>query len=192
MRKTTFLSLLFYLLIVFSFSACSVFEPDLLNTTPTIQPPGVSVPIEELVEIKTPSIVSNENVTIYLIAIEDAGVSGKKIGCDDSLVPFELPNTSTLDFPWNAVETLLSLKESYVSKSGFYNAFYQSDLKLIHFETQDGIATVELEGELMLGGVCDSPRIEEQLYATILQDNRIADVNIYINGKKLEDVLSLK
>lgn len=173
-------------------SACSVFEPDLLNTTPRVQPSDASTPFEELIETKTPSIVSNENVIIYLIAIEDAGVSGKKIGCDDSLVPFELPSGSTLDSPWNAIETLLSLSESYVGNSGFYNAFYQSDLKLIHFETQDGIARVELEGELILGGVCDSPRIEEQLYATILQDNRIADVEIYINGKVLEEVLSLK
>lgn len=192
MRKTTFLSLLSCLLIVYSLSACSIFESDLKNKTPLVQPPDESTPIVELVATKTPSFISDGKVTIYLVAIEDAGVSGKKIGCDDSLVQFELPSTSTLDSPWNAVETLLSLNERYVSNSGFYNAFYQSDLKLVQFEMQDGITKVELEGELIVGGVCDSPRIEEQLYATILQENRIADVEIYIDGEKLEDVLSLK
>ena len=44
----------------------------------------------------------------------------------------------------------------------------------------------------MIGGVCDHPRIEEQLYATILQNEQIEEVDIFINGESLQDYLSLK
>jgi hypothetical protein len=44
----------------------------------------------------------------------------------------------------------------------------------------------------MLGGVCDTPRVEEQILATILQDVQIEEVEVYINDVLLQEALSLK
>ncbi|HSM24780.1 MAG TPA: hypothetical protein VK856_07970 [Anaerolineaceae bacterium] len=192
MKKHTFLSFLFCTFIILSLSACTMLKPERSNTSPPDPQPGKPTAESELVVTDTPSTESDGKTTIYLVEIEDAGISGKKIGCDDSLIPEEVPTNSTLDFPWNAVETLLKLDQDFVSDEGFYNAFYQSDLELVQFELNNRSAQVYLEGVMMLGGVCDTPRIEEQLYTTILQSDQIDEVKIYINGELLEEYLSLK
>ena len=194
MKKLTFLSFLFCTFIILSLSACTMLRPESSNNPPSDPQPGEPTAESELVVTDPPSSESDSKgkITIYLVEIEDVGISGKKIGCDDSLIPVEVPTNSTLDFPWNAVETLLKLDQDFVSDEGFYNAFYQSDLELVQFELNNRSAQVYLEGVMMLGGVCDTPRIEEQLYATILQSDQIDEVKIYINGELLEEYLSLK
>ena len=69
---------------------------------------------------------------------------------------------------------------------------YQSDLEIENLYIQDGVAYIYLKGELLQGGTCDSPRIEEQLKATALQFSTVRDVKIFINNEPLEAVLSLK
>ncbi|MBE0684753.1 MAG: GerMN domain-containing protein, partial [Anaerolineaceae bacterium] len=113
-------------------------------------------------------------------------------GCDDSLIPVEVTIRSDLTSPWSALSALLNLDETYYGESGLYNALHQSDLEIQSYETLEGKAKVYLEGELMLGDVCDTPRVEEQILATILQDGQIKEVEVYINGMILQDVLSLK
>jgi hypothetical protein len=57
---------------------------------------------------------------------------------------------------------------------------------------EDGEATVQLSGELMLGGACDNPRMEAQLEETALQFPEISAVSVFINQVPLEEVLSLR
>jgi sugar lactone lactonase YvrE len=57
---------------------------------------------------------------------------------------------------------------------------------------QEGLATVELSGQMMLGGECDDPRVAAQLEETALQFPEASQAAIFINGTPLKDVLSLK
>jgi spore germination protein GerM len=53
-------------------------------------------------------------------------------------------------------------------------------------------ASVYLIGTLLMGGECDVPRVQAQLEQTVLQFPTVTEVAIYINGKPLAEVLSLK
>ena len=49
-----------------------------------------------------------------------------------------------------------------------------------------------LAGKLLLGGVCDDPRVEAQLVETARRFSTVREVEIVINGKPLKEVLSEK
>lgn len=51
---------------------------------------------------------------------------------------------------------------------------------------------VYLRGHPRLRGVCDHPRIRQQLYRTARQLPGVDSVRFYINGRTLDEVLSLK
>ena len=133
-----------------------------------------------------------QTVQIFLIALEDGGRSGKEIGCDDSVIPVQVAIAPTQGVLRAALGELLSLKEPYYGQSGLYNALYQSDLKLDSVSIEQGEAVIYLSGTLTLGGVCDSPRVEAQLEETALQFHTVSHVSVFVNGRPLEEVLSLK
>jgi len=190
MRKKPFLYNFCCLIIVLFVSACSILNQGNTSEMPIEQQPDD--PTAENKPVMTATDPVEPEVTIYLVAVEDSGISGKKIGCDDSLIPVEIITDSILESPWNALETLLRIDANVVSELELYNALDQSNLELVKFETKDNSVEVYIEGEMLLGGVCDTPRVEEQLYATILQGDQFDQVEIYINGELLEDYLSLK
>lgn len=169
---------------------CNFLEQSVSTPAPLDQQPASPTP--RIVETEPDEAISDQTVTIFLVAIGDNGKSGKKIGCDDSLIPVEVTIRSELKSPWNALSALLNLDETYYGESGLYNALYQSDLEIQSYETHEGKVKVYLEGELMLGGVCDNPRVEEQIFTTILQHGQIQEAEVYINGELLQEVLSLK
>jgi hypothetical protein len=133
-------------------------------------------------------------VTIFLVALGDNGGSGQKIGCGDSLIPVEREAPATQEVLRAALEQLLSQHDRFYGESGLYNALYQSDLKVESFTVESGTATVRLTGTLTSGGVCDSPRILQQLTQTAIQPHlSIArEAKIFVNGKPLETLLSGK
>lgn len=169
---------------------CNVLQQGGSTPFPLDQQPAYQTP--SIVQIEPYPTMSDQTVTIFLVAIEDKGISGRKIGCDDSLIPVEVTIRSDLTSPWSALSALLNLDDTYFGESGLYNALHESNLEILSYETQEGKAKVYLEGELMLGGVCDTPRVEEQILTTILQDDEIEEVEVYINEVLLEEVLSLK
>lgn len=57
---------------------------------------------------------------------------------------------------------------------------------------RDGIARIYLQGHFALAGVCDHPRIQEQLRATALQFPEVDSVMVFVGSERLEDYLSLK
>jgi hypothetical protein len=129
-------------------------------------------------------------VKLHFVALGDNGASGKKIGCDDSIIPVDVsidPTTAPLTA---ALNRLFSIKTDYYGQSGLYNALYRSDLHLDSASVVNGLATVQLSGSLQLGGVCDDPRVEAQLEETIRQFSTVRDVAIFLNGQPLDDVLS--
>lgn len=128
--------------------------------------------------------------TIALVALEGTHQETETIGCGDAIVPvFRESNSSSVEI---ALTELLATAERTVRDDNveLYNALAQSDLTVKNVTINDGVATINLTGQLRLGGVCDSPRVEEQLVATAKQFPEIKEVKIFINGSPLSDMLS--
>jgi len=160
--------------------------------TATSLPPS-TLPPTPIPPTAQPASQGLDRVKIYLVAVGDNGVSGKLIGCSDSLVPMEVRIEPTLGVLRAALNELFLLKgEQYYGESGLYNALYQSHLYIEDVAVIDGEARIFLTGTLTLGGVCDNPRVEEQLKAIALQFNTVNRVSVYINGEPLADMLDLK
>ena len=131
-------------------------------------------------------------VKIFLIALDDNGMTGTQVGCGDSVVPVEVEIQPTQGILKAALVALLSVKDQYYGQSGLYNALYQSDLQVESVSIKSGKASVYLTGTLLVEGECDSPRVQVQLERTVLQFTNVIDVALFINGQPLADVLSLK
>lgn len=159
---------------------------------PTAMPPSPTPLPSTMTPVLPDTTPGPQVVKIFLIALEDSGRSGKKIGCDDSVIPVQVAIAPTRGVLQAALEELLSLKEAHYGQSGLYNALYQSDLKLDSVSIEQGEAIIHLSGPLMLGGVCDNPRVEAQLEETALQFPTVSQVSVFVNGRPLEEVLSLK
>ena len=91
-----------------------------------------------------------------------------------------------------ALEKLFSAKQQFYGESGYYNALYQSDLQVTGVTIEQGKAVIHLTGSVVLGGVCDAPRVEAQIEQTALQFSTVNEVAVFINDVPLKDVLSLQ
>lgn len=164
--------------------------------TATSEPSPTPPPTETPVPTETPAANTPEGISrvkIFLVAVGDGGQAGREIGCGDSLVPVEVQIEPTLGVLRAALEELLKLEgESHYGQSGLYNALYLSDLSIREVAVLNGEAVIRLEGELIFGGECDIPRIEEQLRALALQFPTVDSVRIFVNGERLEDLLDLR
>jgi hypothetical protein len=138
----------------------------------------------------TPSDGLFTRTNIYLIAIGDAGQTGKEIGCDDSVVPVEVEIEPTIAPLRAALEQLLAIDTETYGQSGLYSALYASDLTVGSIDIVQGKATIALSGDLVLAGVCDNPRVAAQLEETALQFSTVNQVEILLNGEPLDQVLS--
>ena len=136
--------------------------------------------------------ISSGSVQIFLIAMEDNGKSGKAVGCGDSVVPVEIMVDPGADALRTGLDTLLGLKDPYYGQSGLYTALYQSTLQVEKIEIETNEIKVELSGQMMLGGECDNPRVKGQLEETVAPFAQGRQVKITINGKDLDEALSLK
>jgi Sporulation and spore germination len=162
---------------------------DNTDNTDNIETSPISVTIEQVMAYK-----------IFYIAPEDNGASGKKIGCDDSIVAVEgTPTTtdtkslSSTGYRMNtAYQELLTNKDLEYGESGLQNTLASSNLIVENITINKDTAEVKLSGELITGGTCDSPRVEAQLTEIALQFADITTVSILINEEPLESVLSLK
>lgn len=124
----------------------------------------------------------------YLIALNNGG----SIGCGDSLVPVTVEIPATHGILRASLEKLLALRTQFYGESGLYNALYQSNLTIDDVRIDNRIATIRLSGQIVLGGACDSPRVQAQLEQAARQYSTVDQVKIYINGTPLQDVLSEK
>ena len=166
----------------------TILPPPTVTTIPPSPLPPTQIP-----PTAQPTSQGLDRVNIYLVAVGDNGISGKLIGCGDSLVPVEVRIAPTLGVLRAALNELFKLEDQqYYGESGLYNALYQSHLSITDVAVVDGEARINLQGSLTLGGVCDNPRVEEQLKAIALQFNTVNRVSVYINGEPLAKLLDLK
>lgn len=169
---------------------------ELLAANPGIQTPNTIQPGRRLVIPARPGQPDDGNlfthVLIYLIKVGDAGESGPEIGCDDSVIPVEIEVEPTIAPLTAALEYMLEIDSTTHDLTGLYNALGNSDLEVAGISAANGSWTVALTGDLQLGGVCDNPRVEEQLRRTALQFSTVDEVTFTINGTPLDEVLSLQ
>ncbi len=158
--------------------------------TPTVPPaelPATAAPTA------VPTTGGISSVLIFLIALEDNGVSGPLVGCGDSVIGVERTIPPTQAPLRAALNELLAIRDQYYGMSGLYNALYQADLTVGDVTIDsNGLATIRLIGSLMLGGVCDNPRVQAQLEYTAMQFSTVRSVQIFVNDVPLDDLLSLR
>jgi hypothetical protein len=145
----------------------------------------------------TPSAASTlaagiTRVKIFLVALNDNGKSGKKIGCDDSIIGVDRVISLTQAPLTAALNELFSIRDRSYGQSGLYNALYQSSLTVDSITLTDSKATIHLSGKFMLGGVCDNPRFKEQIEETALQFSTVKQVEVFVNGIPIDKLLSEK
>jgi hypothetical protein len=166
--------------------------PTMMSTV-TATPVSPTVPAVKTTPTRTVTVAAGKmRVKLYLIAVNDNGVSGKKIGCSDSLVAVdrEIPVTNA---PLSAaLNVLFSLTDKNYGQSGLYNVLYQSKLKLDSAAIVNTKATINLTGSLVLSGVCDNPRVQAEIEQVALQFSTVKTVAVFLNGKSLQQVLSEK
>lgn len=160
-------------------------------TATSIPPTATSIPPTAIPAPPTATAAPDTmTLQVFLIALEDGGQSGQEVGCGDSAVAVEVVVPRTQGVLRAALTALLSMRDQYYGESGLYNALYQSDLSVEGVTIENGEALVNLSGTLLLGGVCDNPRVEAQLEQTALQFSTVSRASVFVNGVPLEDLLS--
>jgi hypothetical protein len=142
--------------------------------------------------LKLPTAASGTTVKIFLIAVNDGGTHGTKIGCNDSVVPVTVEIEPTVGVLRAAINKLFEVKSQNYGDSGLYNALYQSDLSIQSLAVVNGVAVMHFSGSIVMGGECDGPRVKAQLEEVAKQFSTVSSVEIYINDKTLDDVISNK
>jgi len=131
-------------------------------------------------------------LTVYYVAVGDNGISGPRIGCGDSLVATTTAPVRFTDQVGPSVGTLLANKNRDIGMSGLINVLYQSSLTYVAGELDGSTITIWLTGQFMLGGVCDIPRAKAQLEYTAMAASGATSAQVFINGRPIDEVLSLK
>ena len=115
----------------------------------------------------------------YLVARAPTDAEGEQIGCEDVLVASS--QTATQD--GHPLRVALNALFATAATDSLDNAV--EGLSVGDVTVEDGTATVQLAGDLNLGGVCDHPRVEAQLKRTALQFADVDSVAFFINGEPL-------
>jgi spore germination protein GerM len=160
----------------------------LLHTSAVVHINGLA--LAESATISTRRATGVQEVKVFLIAVDDAGRSGKKIGCDDSVVAVTRALRPTRTPLKAALKELLRIPRSYGSEPELYNALHQSELRLESVSIRRDVARLNFAGRLVTGGVCDSPRVQAQIEETALQFPTVKQVKVFINGTPLSAYLS--
>jgi hypothetical protein len=133
-----------------------------------------------------------DKAPVFLISLEDGGVEGRRLGCGDSAVPVEVTLARRGPALRGSLEALLALRETWDTRTGFYNALHGSRLEIDRIERAGPEARIHLRGYLEIGDKCDSPRVLSQLTETALQFADVQRATFFLEGKPLAGLLSGK
>lgn len=132
------------------------------------------------------------SLTIYYIAVGDAGRSGVAAGCGDSAVATYTSPVRQTDPVGSAIQTLLANHHRYVGQSGLLNALYQSTLAYRGHRMSGPTVLLYLTGTFRIGGVCDIPRVKAQLEYTAMKAAHASRAVVYVGTQTIDQALSLK
>jgi spore germination protein GerM len=158
--------------------------------TSTVTSTPASTPAATPATTATPAsnTATTQEVKVYLVAVNDNGKMGKKIGCEDSLVPVTRTIKPT-DAPLKAaIEELLAIPHEFSKQLGNY--WWGKNLQLKSVSISDGVATIYITGEgPFVAGVCDEPRIKEQIEETAKQFPTVKQVKVFVNNRPLAEAI---
>lgn len=130
-------------------------------------------------------------VKIYLVALGDNGKNGKKVGCEDSLVPVTRKVPATAAPLKAAILELLADRDPDKKEIDLNLGNYWRGMQLKSVSIEKGTALIHLTGETpRVAGICDYPRITEQIIETAKQFPTVKKVKVFINGKPMDKVIS--
>ena len=145
---------------------------------------------KETTYINTNEGVKTSSVTAYMIAEGDKGKQGKKIGCDDSLVPLavtvvEYPVTDVVSSVKSAFAGLASVKDEELVEKKLSNPLKQSQVKLddVVVNTK-GETEIKLSGSFAFSGTCDAPRQRAQVEELITKASLGTPIKLLFNGSE--------
>lgn len=129
------------------------------------------------------------SVKVYLVAMGDNGKTGKKIGCEDSLVPVTRTIRKTAAPLTAALAQLLATPQHPAVNPKLENFWKGRDLKIKSVSIRNNTATIYISGEVFVAGVCDIPRIESQIEETARQFPNVKRVKVFIGRQSLRDAI---
>lgn len=166
--------------------------PGTATTIPSPGPPSAaSGSPSPQAPLPLPTTGVPSGTAVYFVAIGDGGSRGVRFGCDDSLVAVQFSASEGSDPLAAAMGQLLAPGDG-ATQAGLYNALSDSALRYVSGYLDGSTAVVNLSGSLRPGGACDHPRIETQLTQTAVAATGASQAVIYIDGRTLADVLSLR
>jgi spore germination protein GerM len=128
-------------------------------------------------------------VKVYLVALEDGGKAGRKIGCGDSLVPVTRTVAAAGAPLKAALEELLASPRESGGSPDLRNFWRGDDLRLRSVSLRRGTATIRLAGRVPVAGVCDAPRIEAQITETARQFPAVRKVRVFVGERTLSEAI---
>ena len=150
--------------------------------SPQAAPNGLALPGQ-------PNPDASAGKPVYFVSVDDGGTTGVRFGCNDSLVAVYHPAPPQDEPLQTSLRTLLGED----SPAGLYNALEDSTLQYVSACYFDGTTVVvNLTGSINPGGECDIREVEAQLTHTAIAAVGAARAEIYVDGRSLADVLSLR
>jgi hypothetical protein len=126
---------------------------------------------------------------VYFVSLDDGGSTGVRFGCNDSLVAVFHSSAGTEDPLRTSLDILLGGGDP---PDGLYNSLDDSTLQYVSAYFDGTTVVVNLTGTLRPGGTCDIPRLEAQLTHTAVSAVGASRAEIYVDGRRLADILSLR
>jgi hypothetical protein len=150
---------------------------------------GASPAREAHARLQTAPAAPPAEFKVFLVALGDNGKSGKRVGCEDSLVPVSRPLEAGAAPLATAIRALLATPPETEGTPTLENFWKGSDLALESVGIRKGTATINITGQISVAGVCDEPRIIGQIEATARQFPSVKRVRVLVNGRRLADVI---
>lgn len=130
-------------------------------------------------------------VKVYLVAVGDNGKSGRRIGCEDSLVAVSRTVQPTNAPLKAALDELMSMPAEHNEGGRELGNYWKGEnLKVESVLLKRGTATIRITGTLTVAGICDQPRITQQIEATARQFPTVKRVRVFVNGTPLKEAIS--
>ena len=130
-----------------------------------------------------------QQINVYLVAVGDNGQAGKKIGCEDSVVPVTRSIRKTAAPLKAALEELLATPPEIGANPKLQNFWKGRNLRVRSVSIRGSTATIHLSGEVFVAGICDQPRIESQIEETARQFPTVKSVKVFIGKRTLADAI---
>jgi hypothetical protein len=138
--------------------------------------------------LKSDSARNSQPIKIYLVALGDNGKTGKKIGCDDSLIAVTR-NIQKTSSPLTAAIAELLLAPKHTEGSPNLENLWKGNRTVRSVSLVNGTATIRISGQRFVTGVCDEPRILSQIEATARQFRTVKNVRVFLGKQTLEDAI---